>query len=570
MQRRDFLKLSAALGAGTLYPLWSPAAVGGNRPALPIPPLLKPNGQGIIELVASQGKSMLRNQLKTTTWGYNGALLGPALQLQRDSKVTLQVSNRLPESTTVHWHGLEIPGDADGGPHAPIATGARWQASFTVDQPAATCWFHPHPHQVSGRQVAMGLGGMILIEDRDATLSLPATWGVDDLPVIIQDKRLDASGQIDYRLDVMAAAAGWFGDLLLTNGVSAPQHAVPRGWIRLRLLNASNARSYRLATSDHQPFMVIGSDGGLLAEPVQVHELPMMAGERFEVLVNTKDGKPLDLVTLPVTQMGMTITPFDQAQPVLRLLPTNDQATGKLPDALGRLPALAAREGLPVRKLKLSMDPEVDAQGMRALTERYGAQAMAGMDPAAHEGHGGMPGMPSAQGGQPAQGSHDQQAMQGHDMQGMAGHSMPDGNGQDSQSMSGHAMAEGNRGKSAQEIDLQRANLINGQAFNMKQPAFSVKRGQYEIWQISGEGDMMLHPFHIHGTQFRILSENGKPPAAHRRGWKDIVSVEGAVSEVLVHFRHEADASHPYMAHCHVLEHEDTGMMMSFLVENGA
>lgn len=327
MRRRDFLKLSTAFSAGLLYPFWSQAATSGLRPKLPIPALLKPDSQGMIELIAGQGQSVLRNNLKTATWGYNGALLGPALQLQRNSKVTLQVNNRLPDPTTVHWHGLEIPGRADGGPQALIAPGTQWQASFTVDQPAATCWFHPHVHQISGQQVARGLGGMILIEDQEsAALSLPATWGVDDIPVIMQDKKLDANGQIDYQLDVMAAALGWFGDLLLTNGVHAPQHAVPRGWIRLRLLNASNARSYRLAASDHRPLLVIGSDGGLLSEPVQVHELPMMAGERFEVLVDTEDGKPLDLLTLPVSQMGMSVAPFDQPQPVLSLIPTTDKA----------------------------------------------------------------------------------------------------------------------------------------------------------------------------------------------------------------------------------------------------
>ncbi|MFV8757245.1 multicopper oxidase domain-containing protein, partial [Yersinia enterocolitica] len=90
--------------------------------------------------------------------------------------------------------------------------------------------------------------------------------------------------------------------------------------------------------------------------------------------------------------------------------------------------------------------------------------------------------------------------------------------------------------------------------------------GKYEKWTVSGEGDMMLHPFHVHGTQFRILSENGNPPAEHRRGWKDTVRVEGARSEILVRFNHQAPTSNPYMAHCHLLEHEDTGMMLGFTV----
>lgn len=120
---------------------------------------------------------------------------------------------------------------------------------------------------------------------------------------------------------------------------------------------------------------------------------------------------------------------------------------------------------------------------------------------------------------------------------------------------------------SARPLVLHGGNRINGQAFAMNDPQFAVKRGRTERWIISGEGDMMLHPFHIHGTRFRILSENGQPVAPHRAGWKDIVKVEGGRSEVLVRFDHTAPRERAYMDHCHLLEHEDTGMMLSFTVE---
>lgn len=100
----------------------------------------------------------------------------------------------------------------------------------------------------------------------------------------------------------------------------------------------------------------------------------------------------------------------------------------------------------------------------------------------------------------------------------------------------------------------------------MHELAFNVVKGQYERWLISGLGDMMLHPFHIHGTEFRILSENGQAVATHRQGWKDIVRVDGDISEVLVKFDPVATQAHPYMAHCHLLEHEGTGMTVSFSV----
>ena len=241
----------------------------------------------------------------------------------------------------------------------------------------------------------------------------------------------------------------------------------------------------------------------------------MLTGERFEVLVDISDGKPVDLVTLPVSQMGMALPPFDQPHPVLRIQPLRVTASGMLPDTLVNVPALPDLTGLTQRTFHLSMDPMLDMMGMQALKDKYGDKAMTGMH---HDG------------------------------------------------MMGHMNMNMDHGGHGGEFDFHSANRINGKAFDMHNPLFAASKGEYERWVISGEGDMMQHPFHIHGTQFRILSENGKPPASHRSGWKDTVNVYGARSEVLVKFDHDAPKEHAYMAHCHLLEHEDTGMMMGFTV----
>ncbi|NKI74128.1 multicopper oxidase CueO [Dickeya sp. CFBP 2040] len=551
MRRREFIKLSAVLGASSLLPWWSRSAWADERPTLPVPPLLAPDASGNIALKLQTGSMRWLAGIETVTWGINGGFLGPALQLEQGQEVTLNVTNTLPETTTLHWHGLEIPGNADGGPQAEIAPGKTWSTAFRVEQSAATAWFHPHTHGVTGRQVAMGLGGLILIQDAASrALPLPFQWGVDDIPLILQDKRLDAKGQIDYQLDVMSAAVGWFGDLMLTNGVRYPQHNAPRGWLRLRVLNGCNARSLTLAASDGRPLYVTGSDGGLLAEPVRVSALTVLMGERFEVVVDARDGKAFDMVTLPVMQMGMSLPPFDQPLPVLRIQPTSQPGTGSLPEILATLPALPSTSALKTRQLQLTMDPQLDRLGMQALMQRYGMQAMAGMD---MTGHGAMHEMPQSHGrGMPVSSSGG----------GMSHDRMNHGN------MNHGNMDHGDMGHKtgATPLDILSANRINGAAFQMGQPMFDVKRGDLEVWSISGQGDMMLHPFHIHGTRFRILSENGKPPAEHRRGWKDIVHVEGARSEVLVQFNHLAPKERAFMAHCHLLEHEDTGMMLSFTV----
>ncbi|EOQ51592.1 blue copper oxidase CueO [Citrobacter sp. KTE151] len=538
MQRRDFLKYSVALGVASALPLWSRSVFAADRPALPIPDLLTADASNRMQLIVQAGQSSFAGKT-ATTWGYNGSLLGPAVKLSKGQSVTVDIHNQLAEETTLHWHGLEIPGEVDGGPQGIIPAGGKRSVTFTPDQRAATCWFHPHQHGKTGHQVAMGLAGLVLIEDEEIRkLLLPKQWGIDDVPVIIQDKQFSADGQVNYQLDIMTAAVGWFGDTLLTNGAIYPQHAAPRGWLRLRLLNGCNARSLNIAASDNRPLYVIASDGGLLAEPVKVTELPMLMGERFEVLVDVSDGKAFDLVTLPVGQMGMAIAPFDKPHPVMRVQPLLITASGTLPDTLTSMLALPSLEGLTVRKLQLSMDPMLDMMGMQMLIKKYGAQAMAGMD------HG---------------------KMMGHMNNDNMGHgNMKHGNMNHGEMGN---MQHGDMGNMKHgTFDFHNANRINGQAFDMNKPMFAAAKGQHERWVISGQGDMMLHPFHIHGTQFRILSENGKAPAAHRAGWKDTVRVEGGVSEVLVKFDHDAPKEHAYMAHCHLLEHEDTGMMLGFTV----
>ena len=520
MTRRELMKAGLALGALSSTPFWAARVLANNQIELPIPNLLVPDANGQMGLTLQAGKTKWFDLFQTTTWGVEGPLLGPAIRLSRGSKVQMMVKNQLAEDVAVHWHGLEVPGNADGGPQSFVKPGGSWKAEFQVDQQAATCWFHPHTHARTGFQVAMGLGGLIIIEDEiSAKLPLPSAWGADDIPVILQDKRFTEGNEIDYNLGIMEAAVGWFGDVMLANGGIYPKHIAPKGWLRFRLLNACNARSLRISTSDNRPMYVIASDGGFLAEPVLVHDLNIYTGERFEVMIDASDGKAFDLISLPVTQIGMTLPPFDKPFPVLAVDIVNVHNKGTLPDTLANMPSVPSLSGVPKRHLELSMDERMDMQGMQMLEKRFGSQALP-------------------------------KGMEGHMMSG------------------GMAGMSGMHGSSNQEsLDIFTSNRINGKAFQMNEPAFDVKQGQYEIWRITSDmHDMMLHPFHIHGAQFRILSENGKPVPEHRQGWKDIVLAERGSSEVLVKFNHLAPKERMYMAHCHLLEHEDTGMMMGFTV----
>jgi FtsP/CotA-like multicopper oxidase with cupredoxin domain len=197
------------------------------------------------------------------------------------------VENHLDAATTVHWHGLLVPGQNDGGPQQLIHPGERWRPVLKIDQPAATLWFHPHPHGDTARQIYMGLTGMIIVDDgSDAELGLPRTFGVDDLPLILQDRQFDSDGSIEYDANTLGAldiAYGVRGDTVIVNGVVAPVARIPAGLVRLRLLNAANAQNFELRFSDQRTFHVIASDGGFLSAPIELKQLTIAPAERFEV-----------------------------------------------------------------------------------------------------------------------------------------------------------------------------------------------------------------------------------------------------------------------------------------------
>jgi blue copper oxidase len=264
LPRRNALIAGAACGAIAALRL-PPARASTVRPALPIPPEFRANRQGSIAFSAGAGTARFLPREPTATYGYNAAFLGPALRLRRGETVTIDFANHLPEPTTVHWHGLIISGEVDGGPHRPIAPGGHWRPVLSIDQPAATLWFHPHVYPTTAAQVTKGLAGLLIIDDDDTDrLKLPSRWGVDDIPLIIQDRRFGHDGQLFDRINLTAVTNGYVGNVALVNGTQYPEARTSRGWVRLRLLDGSNARSYLVKASDDRSLFVIGSDGGLL------------------------------------------------------------------------------------------------------------------------------------------------------------------------------------------------------------------------------------------------------------------------------------------------------------------
>jgi blue copper oxidase len=528
LSRRRFL----TLGASSVLSLTALAALGKNgmggmggmvMPApssplpapsfsapLPIPPQyggqLAADGVREFHLHIAAGVSELSAGLHTPTWGYNGALLGPALLIPRHQPVRLWVHNTLQESTTTHWHGAHVPGSMDGGPQSLIRPGKTWRYDYQLDQPEATLWYHPHPASRTGPHVYAGLAGLYLVQDgTDAALGLPRSWGVDDIPVIVQDRVLDDTGTLQYMptaMDVM----GMKGNRFLINGREAPVFHAPAQWLRMRMLNASNARLYNFAFSDDREFYVIASDAGYLAAPVAVRRLLLAPAERAEILIDLRGlaGKELYLrsdsgsVVPALSARPMDSDAYDRSNfPLLaiRVGPPLGPG-GKLPDRLAEIPSLQAN----------------------AQTRQFVLRGMAMQQD-----------MPELR-----------QAMQ------QVRHAGPGG------------MSLG--------IDGQRLFSINNRYMDMQVINEKLRLGSTEIWQIENRAEM-AHTFHVHGTSFQILSRNGAVPPATERGWKDTLLIRrDETVRFIAHYAQPATEEFPYMYHCHMLEHEDNGMMGQFTV----
>ncbi len=328
LTRRNALVAGAASGGLAALCLAHARAADVPRPPMPVPPEVRANARGAISFSARSGSAKFHAGQSTPTFGYDASFLGPALRLRRGENVAIDFTNHLSEPTTVHWHGLIIPGDVDGGPHEPVAPGKQWRPTLPIDQPAATLWFHPHFYPTTTSQVIKGLAGLIIIDDEETDrLALPSRWGIDDIPLIIQDRRFQRDGQFFDRMNLTTITNGYVGDVALVNGARHPVARTARGWIRLRLLDGSNARSYLLKASDDRSLFVIASDGGLLESPVEMKQIMMYAGERFEIMVDCRSGAPFDLLAMPVGVPIMRLPPFDVPLPLVTIRPDGAETT---------------------------------------------------------------------------------------------------------------------------------------------------------------------------------------------------------------------------------------------------
>ena len=300
MNRRTLLKGGAAfLGVSALgsSPYQALAEMSNFRTGqefltpLPIPPILESSQAGndgrIFSFSADAGTRAFIPGYTTPTLGYSGSYLGPTIRVRNGDQVGFDISNNLDQRTSVHWHGLHVPAEWDGGPHQEIEAGGVWQPRFTIKQPAATLWYHPHAFGLTGEHAYQGLAGLFYIEDDVSDgLGIPRTYGLDDIPIVLQDRRFYEDGRFAYVHSRMDVIHGVIGNYLLVNGALWPNHQVPRGLVRLRLVNGSNSSIYRIYFSDERFFHQIATDGGFQERPVRLDSIFLTAGERSEILVD--------------------------------------------------------------------------------------------------------------------------------------------------------------------------------------------------------------------------------------------------------------------------------------------
>ncbi|MGJ7439455.1 multicopper oxidase family protein [Aquipuribacter sp. MA13-6] len=256
-------------------------------------------GTRVFDLTMQTGRTDLTGRGDTETWGVDGAHLAPTVRVQRGERVRVDVRNELPETSTLHWHGLHVPAASDGGPHRLVRPGGSWSPSWRVDQPATSGWYHPHAHGTTAEHVRRGVYGMFLVDDPAAAPGgLPDGYGVDDVPVMVQDVRLGGDGSL-ARGNGFLEVTGPLGDTLLVNGTVGPFLDVTTEAVRLRLLNASAARVYDFVLDDGRPMDLVATDGGLLPAPVSTGSVMLSPGERAEVVVRVGPGERVVLQSRP-------------------------------------------------------------------------------------------------------------------------------------------------------------------------------------------------------------------------------------------------------------------------------
>ncbi|MCX7084668.1 MAG: multicopper oxidase domain-containing protein [Methylococcales bacterium] len=466
-----------------------------------------------------QYSAVLKTGPKHTLIEIPGSYLGPIINLQKGQKVRINLYNQLPEPTVTHWHGLHVPANMDGHPQYTISPGEVLVYEFEVLNRAGMNIYHPHPHEATAKQVYHGLAGALFVRDaEESALELPS--GLYEIPIVIQDRRFDHQNQLIYASSRHDHMLGFYGDRIVVNGRPHYQLDVESRAYRLRVLNGSNARIYKLAWDDGTPLTVIGVDGGLLEQPEVKPYVMLAPGERLDVWADfsgRKEGSELVMKSLPFSGVlpKMAERMGGMMQSSLSVGSDYPIFTVRVAKSVSDSPKLPSKLSTIV-KHSLSEVANPNNPLPIAISESPMAMLLNGK----------------------AYAFNDEQP------------------------------SERIKVNTIQLIEIFHAHGAGGHGGGM---------GMGMMKQGGGMGMMMsmAHPIHLHGQQFQIVSrsistQHSDAYASVRDGFietglKDTVLVmPGETVRIIKPFQ---DFKGLFMFHCHNLEHEDMGMMRDFLVE---
>lgn len=360
--RREFL--AATGGAIAFHALRvtgkSPGAGHQRTPKfqaiLRVPTVLHPtrtdNTTDYYDIVQREATAEFWPGKKTPIWGYEGTFPGPTIKVRQSRRTAVRHINNLGMPTVVHLHGGLTPSDSDGFPTDFVMPGKE-KTYFYPNDRAATLWYHDHAMDHTGRNIFMGLAGLYIVEGEQEQ-NLPLPKDEYDVPLILQDRLFSPDGEFLYRPDFVDGPAT---DTILVNGVPWPKMEVSACRYRFRILNASNARSFRLALSSRQPFVQIATDGGLLAAPRLLHEIPLAMAERVEVVLDFSSYPMNTRITLDdLNQPAATrsMLEFDVVRKV--------KDDGRLPERLVEHPGISAEHAGQHRQFVFTRGDSEDSQ----------------------------------------------------------------------------------------------------------------------------------------------------------------------------------------------------------------
>jgi FtsP/CotA-like multicopper oxidase with cupredoxin domain len=284
---------------------------------------------------------------RTRAWGYNGQLPGPTIEARVGDVLEIRLTNRLPQPTNIHWHGLRVPAAMDGTEvvQRSVAPGETFVYRFRVPD-AGTFWYHPHSNETV--QLEMGLYGALIVRGEDE----PQLDG--ERVLVLDDVRLDKNGQIARFGGIVEHHDGREGDTRLVNGAAEPVLRIAAGQIeRWRVINASSARYIRLSVGG-TPFKILGTDGGLIEAPVTVTDVLLATADRVDIAVGPfAEGQEFAVEALPYFRR--TIRKRNTERFATLRVGAAQPSRARIPEHLRTIPPLAPPSATPNRIVELGV-----------------------------------------------------------------------------------------------------------------------------------------------------------------------------------------------------------------------